>query len=62
MPSARTRRWIYGVAVAAVMLATGYGWIAETHAPLWVSLAAAITMGTLAIPNATDDGEDDDDG
>lgn len=41
----RTRRWIYGIAVAAVPLLVAYGVIAESDAALWIGLAGAL-LGT----------------
>lgn len=41
----RTRRWIYGIAVAAVPLLVAYGVIAESDAALWIGLAGAV-LGT----------------
>ena len=40
-----TRRWVYGIAVAAVPLLVAYGVIAESDAALWVGLAGAV-LGT----------------
>ena len=41
----RTRRWIYGIAVAAVPLLVAYGVIAESDAALWIGLAGAVLGG-----------------
>ena len=41
----KTRRWIYGIAVAAVPLLVAYGVIAESDAALWIGLAGAV-LGT----------------
>lgn len=41
----KTRRWLYGVAVAAVPILTVYGILAESDAALWIGLAGAV-LGT----------------
>lgn len=41
----KTRRWVYGIAVAAVPLAVAYGVVAESDAALWIGLAGAV-LGT----------------
>lgn len=41
----KTRRWIYGIAIAAVPLLVAYGVIAESDAALWIGLAGAV-LGT----------------
>lgn len=41
----RTRRWIYGIAVAAVPLLVAYGVVAESDAALWIGLAGAVLGG-----------------
>lgn len=41
----KTRRWIYGIAVAAVPLLVAYGVIAESDAALWIGLAGAVLGG-----------------
>lgn len=39
------RRWLYGIATAAVALAVAYGLVAQDQAALWVALAAAVLSG-----------------
>ena len=41
----KTRRWIYGIAIAAVPLLVAYGVIAESDTALWIGLAGAV-LGT----------------
>lgn len=36
------RIWLYGVVLAVIALLGGYGLIADSVAPLWVALAAAL--------------------
>ncbi|OYO16296.1 hypothetical protein CGZ94_04975 [Enemella evansiae] len=60
------RRWLYGIALAALPLLIVYGILTETTAPLWGALAGAILVPGVAIANtpATDPpprrGRDDD--
>lgn len=37
-----TRKWVYGVATAAVPLLVAYGVIEDATAPLWIALAAQV--------------------
>lgn len=53
MFSLPTRRWIYGVVLAAQPLAVGYGLLTDTLAALWVGVAGALIMGPLALANPT---------
>lgn len=41
----RTRRWLYGIAVAVIPILTVYGIVAESDAALWIGLAGAV-LGT----------------
>lgn len=43
--TAARRRWLYGIAVAVVALAVGYGLISQSEAALWLALAAAAFAG-----------------
>ncbi|MCI6557949.1 hypothetical protein [Schaalia hyovaginalis] len=43
------RRWVYGIALAALPLATAYGLVTEAHAPLWASLVGSILVPGLAL-------------
>lgn len=43
----KTRRWLYGIAVAVVPLLTVYGIVAESDVALWIGLAGAV-LGTGA--------------
>lgn len=52
------RRWVYGVAVAALPLLTLYGVISESEAPLWVAVIGSIFVPGLAFVN-TNEGSDD---
>ncbi len=45
------RRWVYGIALAAMPLAVLYGIVSEAAAPLWVTLAGAVLVPGLAIAN-----------
>lgn len=45
------RRWIYGVAIAALPLLIGFGTITEADAPLWAALVGAILVPGLAVAN-----------
>lgn len=55
MPKARTRRYIYGVAMAAVPLLVAIGVVSDDLAPLVVAMAGAILVPGMALANATDD-------
>lgn len=46
-----TRKWIYGVLLAAVPILVAYGAIEEATAPLWIALAGAIVAPTMALAN-----------
>lgn len=41
----KTRRWLYGIAVAVIPILTVYGIVAESDAALWIGLAGAV-LGT----------------
>lgn len=67
---ARTRTYIYAVAVAVMPILVAYGLLSAEQAPLWLALAAAllaIAPPVLAIRNVTPDpatpppADDDDD-
>lgn len=52
----KTRRWLYGIAVAAVPILTLYGIIAESEIALWIGLAGAVLgTGVPAIAAANTD-------
>lgn len=53
----KTRRWIYGIALAVLPLLTFYGIISETAAPLWAAIVGAILVPSLALVN-TDEHSD----
>ena len=46
-----TRRYIYGVAVAALPLLISWGAVSEQDAPLWAGVAAAVLVPGLALKN-----------
>lgn len=50
-PTPAVRRWIYGVAIAALPLLIGFGVITEADAPLWAALVGAILVPSLAVKN-----------
>lgn len=52
----RVRKYGYGVITAAIPLLTGYGVIAESMAPQWGALAAAL-LGTGTAAWYTRDGK-----
>lgn len=45
------RKWIYGVALAALPLLIGYGVLDEANAALWAALIGAILVPGLALAN-----------
>lgn len=49
------RKWLYGVALAAVPLLVAYGVISEASAPLWIAAVAAVLAPTLALTHLTPD-------
>lgn len=49
------RKWLYGVALAAVPLLVTYGVISEASAPLWIAAVAAVLAPTLALTHLTPD-------
>lgn len=51
MPSARVRRYLYGVAIAAGPLLIGYGLMTAEQWPLWAALLTAVAGPGLAIAN-----------
>lgn len=48
------RRWIYGVAIAALPLLISWGAIAETDAPLIAALIGAVLVPGVAIGHVSD--------
>lgn len=52
-PSPTVRRYIYGLATAALPLLIAYGVISEEHAPLWLALIGAILIPGMAWANTT---------
>lgn len=50
------RRWLYGVAIAAVALAAAYGLITEETGALWVAVVAALLGLPVAAGNVTNAG------
>lgn len=57
---ARTRTYIYAVAVAAMPILVAYGLLSADVAPLWLALAAAllaVAPPLLAVRNVTPDEE-----
>lgn len=49
--SPAVRRWVYGVALAAMPLAVLYGIVSEAAAPLWLALVGAVLVPGLALAN-----------
>lgn len=45
------RRWIYGVAIAALPLLISWGVITENDAPLYAAVVGAILVPSLAVAN-----------
>ena len=43
------RRWVYGIAIAALPLLIAYGILDEQTAPLWAAAIGAILVPTLAV-------------
>ena len=58
------RRWLYGIALAAVALAAFYGLITQESTALWVGIVAALLGLPVASANVTNAGADqpEDDG
>lgn len=52
----QVRRWLYGVALAVLPLATAYGLISDAHAPLWASLVGSILVPGLALAHTPGSG------
>ena len=50
------RRWLYGVALAAVALAAAYGLITDESSALWVGIIAALLGLPVAAGNVTNGG------
>lgn len=50
-PSPTVRRYVYGVAVAALPLLIAYGVLTEEHAPLWVAALGAVLVPGMAWAN-----------
>lgn len=51
------RRWIYGVALAAVPLLVALGIVEDALAPLIIALVGAVIAPGLALANMTPDNE-----
>lgn len=49
--SPKARRYLYGIALCVMPLLVFYGILAEAAAPLWVALAGAVLVPTLALAN-----------
>lgn len=47
---APVRRWLYGIAAAALAVAAGYGLMTETETVLWLNLAGSVLF-TMAVGN-----------
>lgn len=62
----KNRQWLYGIVVAGIAIAVGYGFVTSDQADLWIRLVEAvlslIPAGALALaaskakPAATDSG------
>ncbi len=48
------RKWLYGLVPAVAALCVGFGIVDGQTAALWVSLAAVVISGGVALPNTTD--------
>lgn len=55
MMDLKTRRYVYGIALAAVPLLIVYGLITAEVAPLWVAMAGAVLVPGLALANPTEE-------
>lgn len=53
--SERTRAYVYRIALAAAVLATGYGWVTDAQAALWIPVIAAILGNGLATRHTSTD-------
>lgn len=40
--SREKRKWVYGIIVAGLLVAAGYGIITQEHVELWLLLASAV--------------------
>lgn len=56
----KVRRWIYGIVLATAPILGIYGIVAEEALPLWIALAEAVLVPTLALPNTPKGGVDGD--
>jgi hypothetical protein len=52
---AHTRRWIYGICLAAVPLLVALGILEEQIAPLVIALVGAVIAPSLALANVSND-------
>jgi len=52
---AHTRRWIYGICLAAVPLLVALGILEEQIAPLVIALVGAVIAPSLALANVRND-------
>lgn len=53
------RRWLYRIAVAALLVAVGYGIINQDLSELWLGLIAAVlSVADQHVPDAPDAGRD----
>ncbi|MDY2941433.1 MAG: hypothetical protein SOS98_03795 [Varibaculum sp.] len=53
-----TRKWIYGIISAVIVLLTIYGVLTDNTAPAWLGLASAIVGNSIAfvnVPTARDE-------
>lgn len=53
MLNRETRKWAYGVLLAAIPLLVAYGVVEEAAAPLWIAFAGAFVAPTLALTHLT---------
>lgn len=55
----KTRRYIYGIAIAALPLAVGSGIVSGEDAPLWAALIGSALVPGLAAANVNSTGGSD---
>ena len=52
------RRWIYGIAIAALPLLIAYGVLDDSTAAVWAAVLGAVLVPGLALGHVTDAPED----
>lgn len=54
------RRWIYGIAIAALPLLIAYGVLDDSTAAVWAAVLGAVLVPGLALGHVTDNQDDED--